>query len=55
MRLEFKIAQRKKKSKSKYVVAITDVEVKLKGNKELINEIYECINKNIVNNDRLVF
>ena len=55
MKLEFKVAQRKKNSKSKYVVAITDVEVKLKGNKELINEIYECINKHIIDKDKIIF
>ena len=55
MKLEFQIAQRKKNTKSKNVVAITDVKVKLNGNKDLINEIYECINKNIVDNDRLIF
>lgn len=51
----FKIAQRKKNTKSKYVTAITDVKVKLSGNKDLINEIYDLINDKIVNDDRLIY
>ena len=55
MKVEFKIAERKENAKSKYVASLTTVEVKLKGNKDLINEIYECINKNIIDKDRIVY
>lgn len=52
--MKFKIAQRKKNRKSKYVVAVTDVEIKLKGNKDLIEEIYSDIIKNVLNDDRMI-
>lgn len=55
MKLEFRIAQRKKNTKSKYTIAISDVEVKLKGNKDLINAIYECINRNIIDKDKIIY
>lgn len=55
MELKFKIAERKKNEKSKYVAALTTVEVKLKGNKDVVNEIYNDIMKNVLNENRIVY
>ena len=55
MKLEFRIAQRKKNTKSKYTIAISDVEVKLKGNKELIDMIYKDIVKNVIDKDKIIY
>ena len=55
MKLEFKIAQRKENTKSKYVTSITDVKVKLIGNKELIDEIQKLIVDKIVDKDRILY
>ena len=53
MKIEIKIAERKRKSKSS--IKIGNAEIRLKGSKELVTEIYECINKNIVNEDRIIY
>lgn len=55
MKLEFRIAQRKKNTKSKYTIAISDVEVKLKGNKELIDTVYKDIVKNVIDKDKIIY
>ena len=55
MRIEFKIAQRKKNTKSKYVTAITDVNVKLSGNKDMVLEIYDNIKSEVINKNRILY
>lgn len=55
MQMVFKIAERKGNKKSKYIAALTTVEVKLKGNKEIVKEIYNDIVKNVLNENRTVY
>jgi len=55
MRLEFKIAQRKKNGKSKHVTTITDAKIIVSGNKDLVDEIYDDIVKNILNDNRIIY
>ena len=55
MKLEFKITQRKENMKSKYVTAITDVKVKLSGNKDIVLEIYDNIKSEVINKNRILY
>jgi len=55
MRIEFKIGERKENKKSKSIIKIGNAEIRLKGSKDLVTEIYECINKNILNEDRVIY
>ena len=55
MQMVFKIAERKKSKKTKYVAALTTVEVRLKGNKDIVDEIYNDIVENILNEGRIVY